>query len=234
MRWFIDKALEAEYLADAERRLAELGATPAALMEKPVSVSWMKSNAGWMATMIIAEPAIEVFYRLDQDPSFKSTGYSQTMHPQTGKPMPVTYVSFPFTGKPLKLWVKYMDRQGREMGPWDFVLDPGTEAARGDKDILEMTKTSWISFREFDGRTLIYFTHLMSWRGGISRIYYGLDKENPDREFKFPAHKGVGTADLTADVPVYMKVPSGVKFITVRLVYFDQTQSDVVRYTRSE
>ena len=162
MRWFIDKALEAEYLADAERRLAELGATPAALMEKPVSVSWMKSNAGWMATMIIAEPAIEVFYRLDQDPSFKSTGHSQIMHPQTGKPMPVTYVSFPFTGKPLKLWVKHLDRQGWEMGPWDFMLDPGAEEAPGDKDILEMTKASWISFREFDGRTLIYFTHLMS------------------------------------------------------------------------
>lgn len=37
VRWFIDKALVAEYLADGERQLAELGATPAALMEKPVS-----------------------------------------------------------------------------------------------------------------------------------------------------------------------------------------------------
>ena len=230
VRWFIDKALVAEYLADSERRLAELGATPAALMEKPVSVSWMKSNAGWTATMIIAEPAIEVFYRLDSDPSFKSTGLTQIMHSQTGKPMPVMFASFPFTGKPLKLWVKYKDRQGREMGPWAFVLDPGGEAGRGDKDILEMTKTSWISFREFDGKTLVYFTHLMSWRGGISRIYYGIDKETPDREFKFPPHKGAGTALITEDVPVYIEVPSGVKFVTVRVVYFDQTRSDVVTF----
>lgn len=234
VRWFIDKALVAEYLADAERRLTELGATPAALMEKPVSVNWMKSNAGWTATMMIAEPASEVFYRLDSEPSFKSTGHTQIMHPQTGKPMPVMFVSFPFTGKPLKLWVKYKDRQGREMGPWDFALDPDGEAGRGDKDILEMTKTSWVSFREFDGKTLVYFTHLMSWRGGINRIYYGVDKKNPDREFKFPPHKGAGTASITEDVPVYVEVPSGVKFVTVRVVYFDRTRSDVVTFAKSE
>jgi hypothetical protein len=234
VRWFIDKAMVAEYLADSEKRFAELGATPATLMEKPVSVSWMKSNAGWTATMIIAEPAIEVSYRLDSDRSFKSTGFTQITHPQTGKPMPVMFTSFPFTGKPLKLWVKYKDRQGREMGPWVFTLDPGGEAGRGDKDILEMTKTSWISLREFDGKTLVYFTHLMSWRGGISRIYYGVDKETPDKEFKFPPHKGAGTALITEDVPVYVEVPSGVKFVTVRVVYFDRTQSDVVTFAKSE
>lgn len=233
VRWFIDKTLVAEYLADAEKRIAELGVTPAALMEKPVSVNWMKSNAGWNATMIIAEPAIEVFYRMDSDRSFKSTGFTQIMHSQTGKPMPVMFVSFPFTGKPIVLWVKYKDRQGREMGPWAFELDPGSEAGRGDKNILEMTKTSWISFREFDGKTLVYFTHLMSWRGGISRIYYGVDKETPDIEFKFPPHKGSGTALITEDVPVYIEAPSGVKFITVRVVYFDQTKSDVITFLKS-
>jgi hypothetical protein len=130
--------------------------------------------------------------------------------------------------------VKYKDRQGREMGPWDFALDPGGEAGRGDKDILEMTKTNWVSFREFDGRTLVYFTHLMSWRGGVNRIYYGVDKENPDREFKFPPHKSAGTASITEDVPVYVEVPSGVRFVTVRVVYFDQTRSDVVTFAKSE
>ena len=169
VRWFIDKAMVAECLADSEKRLATLGATPAALMEKPVSVSWMKSNSGWTATMNIAEPAMEVFYRLDAEPSFKSTGFTQIIHSQTGKPMPVMFTSFPFTGKPLKLWVKYKDRQGREMGPWAFLLDPDREARRGDKDILEMTRTSWISFRDFNGEMLVYFTHLMSWRGGVGR-----------------------------------------------------------------
>jgi len=234
VRWFIDKAMVAEYLADSEKRFAELGATPTSLMEKPVSVNWMKSNAGWSATMIIAEPALEVFYRLDSESSFRSTGFTQIMHPQTGKPMPVMFTSFPFTGKPLKLWVKYKDRQGREMGPWAFLLDPGGESGRGDKGILEMTKTSWISFREFEGKTLVYFTHLMSWRGGISRIYYGVDKETPDKEFLFPLHKGAGTALITEDVPVYVEVPSGVKFVTVRVVYFDQTRSDVVTFAKSE
>jgi hypothetical protein len=198
----------------------------------PVSVNWMKSNAGWTATMIIADPAIDVFYRLNSDPSYKNTGHTRITHPQTGKPMPLMFVNFPFTNKPFKLWVKYTNRQGQEMGPWDFTLDPISESRSGDKDILEMTKTSWVALRDFDGRTLVYFTQLMSFRGGINRIFYGLDKEQPDTEFKFPPHTGMGVAGITEDVPVYIEVPSTVTFVTVRLEYFDQTQSEVVTFEK--
>lgn len=230
VRWFIDKALVAEYLADAEKRLAELGVNSGLQLEKPVSVGWMKSNSGWTATMMIAEPALEVLYRLNSEQQFKSTGYTQVMDSGTGKPMPLMFVMLQHTDKPLTLWVKYRDRKGRLMGPWDFTLDPGREAARGDKSIMEMTKPSWVSFREFNGETLLYFTHLMSWRGGISRIYYGLDREQPDTELKFPQHQGVGTARITEDVPTYIKIPYEVKFVTVRVVYYDQTESEVVRF----
>jgi hypothetical protein len=116
------------------------------------------------------------------------------------------------------------------MGPWDFTLDPGIETARGDKSIMEMTKPAWISLRDFNGETLLYFTQMMSWRGGISRIFYGLDKEQPDTELKFPPHQGIGTASISEDVPTYIKIPFKVKFVTVRVVYFDQTESEVVRF----
>jgi hypothetical protein len=47
VRWFIDKGLVAEYVADAEKRLAELGVNSGFQLEKPVNVTWMKSNSGW-------------------------------------------------------------------------------------------------------------------------------------------------------------------------------------------
>jgi hypothetical protein len=228
-RWFIDKALVAEYVADAEKRLAELGVAGLQL-EKPVTVNWSKSNVGWTASMMIAELPSEVLYRIDSEASFKSTGYTQVADPSTGKPIPLMFVMLPHTDKQVRLWVKYRDRTGRIMGPWDFTLDPGAEAARGDKSILEMTKPAWVSLRDFNGETLLYFTQLMSWRSGISRIFYGVNKDVPDTEFVFPLHRGVGTSQISEDVPTYIKLPYEVRFVTVQVTYFDQTQSDVVRF----
>jgi hypothetical protein len=230
VRWFIDKTVVAECLADAEKRLNELDATMGRQLEKPVSVNWSKSNSGWSANIVIAETATEILYRMDSEPDFKSTGHTQMLNPQTGRPMPMSFISLAHTDRQQRLWIKYRDSSGREMGPWDFTLNPGAEAARGDKVIMEMTKTSWVSLRQYNGETLLYFTHLMSWRGGLSKVFYGINREKPDTELVFPKHQGIGTARITDDVPMYIKIPEEVKFVTVRVIYFDRTESEVIRF----
>jgi hypothetical protein len=41
--------------------------------------------------------------------------------------------------------------------------------------ILEATRANWIAVREYEGRDLVYFTQVLSWRCGLSEIRYGLN-----------------------------------------------------------
>lgn len=38
------------------------------------------------------------------------------------------------------------------------------------RPILDMTRTSWIAVREYDGQDLLYVTQIASWRCGLNRL----------------------------------------------------------------
>lgn len=53
------------------------------------------------------------------------------------------------------------------------------------KPILTMTKGNWVAVREYDGHDLVYFTHLMSWRCGLSAMRYSLN-DGPLQVYDLP------------------------------------------------
>ncbi|MGB0750262.1 MAG: hypothetical protein ACPGO3_16100, partial [Magnetospiraceae bacterium] len=61
-------------------------------------------------------------------------------------------------------------------------------------------------------------------------IWWGINTETPNQRFSFPASDGLSYAGIGEDVPIFKKVPKGTRFVTVRLVFKDDTQSDVVRF----
>lgn len=46
--------------------------------------------------------------------------------------------------------------------------------------ILAATRAQWVALREYDGKDLVYFTQVLSWRCGLSEIRYGLNGAPPE------------------------------------------------------
>jgi hypothetical protein len=56
--------------------------------------------------------------------------------------------------------VRYVDVSGELQGPFPIKFDPEAALIHDQRKILDMTATSWLAFREFNG-LLVYYTHLI-------------------------------------------------------------------------
>ncbi len=233
LKWFIDKEMAAGWIADAEARLTLVNKTVASeVLENPVEMRWMHTNSGWMGSVIIAEPTLEIFWRKAGEGDFKSTGHTPMRHPTTGQPMPNMTITLPNNTPNTDIEVKYTNGSGVEMGPFTLPFNPGDSSMTESKYILEITKNSWVAFRDWDGKLLLYFSHLMTHRGILEKIEYGVNKDTPDTEFAFPAYDKPGNADIGTDVPIYTDIPMDSTYVTVQLTFKDGTKTEVVRFDR--
>ncbi|QQA44010.1 hypothetical protein [Pelagovum pacificum] len=105
------------------------------------------------------------------------------------------------------------------------------------RQILEMTKPQWIAVREYDGRDLLYFTQLLSWRCGLWDITYSVNG-GPDEVFPMePCHEGTATPNALTQVEdflPYATLPLGsVESVSVTITY-DDGGTDSASYERPQ
>jgi hypothetical protein len=229
-RYFLDKKEALKWIEAAEARWAKLSSTPERVLENPVTLTAQLSNGGWAVTFQVADFKVkELFYKLDGKGDFQSTGQLPIKNAQTGLPMVNTYVPLPnLPPGEHTIEVKYVDKNEKTNGPYMLKFSTADEELAQGKMILNMTAGSWLSFRDYNGKVLLYFTHLMSYRPVMKEIHYSLNSDKLDQTFKF---KPSETSEI-GDEPPYLTVPGDSQFATVQVTFKDGTTSTVQKVVR--
>lgn len=233
LRFFIDQELVEEWRTDASTRLSAIESQMSTeALDNPVTLNWMANNSGWNGNIQIAESAIDIKWNVKGTSSPQSVGMSGFTDPNTGRPTPKSFFSLPKSQKDSVIEIRYTDASEIERGPYEFVFTAQKESDDGNRRILEATSTSWLSFRDYDGSVLLYFTHLLSYRGALSKIEYGLNQESPNQTFDFPVWDKPGIAMLDGSFPMFLTVPENTTFATVRVTYKSDDSSPIIRFDR--
>ena len=231
-KYFLDKKEAQRWLTEADTRWAKLISTPERVLENPVTLTAQQSNSGWAVIFILTDfKAKELFYKLDGKGDFQSTGHLPMKNAQTGLPMINTHLPLPnLAPGEHTIEVKYVDKNEKTNGPYTLKFSTSDEQFAQGKMMLNSVSGSWLSFRDYDGKVLLYFTTLMSYRPIIKEVHYSLNSEALDQTFKFkPTEKMFEVGD-----DVLLTVPNNSQFASVQVTFKDGTKSTVQKVMRTQ
>jgi hypothetical protein len=188
--------------------------------------SFSRHNGGWTVVFSIADPTLGISWRVAGSGDFRETGFLDTLDPRTRKRMPNPAIELAADTPASTIEVRYVDAAGEMQGPFPIKFDPEAALIRDQRKILDMTATSWLSFREFNG-LLVYYTHLMVYRCAIRQVRIGIDSAVPDRVLSMPPCDARDPSVIPASATPYLKLAPTTQFISVELTYRDGSVSEI-------
>ena len=227
-----------EVAAKPAEPLQKLAALPPVQQLKPQNDSvnapiamFSRHNGGWTVVFSIADPTLGISWRLGDAGDFRETGFMDTLDPRTRKRMPNPSVELPADAPAAIIQVRYVDANGELQGPFPIRFDPEAALIRDQRKILDMTATSWLSYREFNG-LLVYYTHLMSYRCAIREVRFGIDSTVPDKVLKMPPCNPRDPSVIPHDATPYLKLAPQTRSVSVELTYRDGSVSEIKSFRR--
>jgi uncharacterized caspase-like protein len=190
-----------------------------------------RHNGGWTVVFSIADPTLGISWRMGEAGDFRETGFIDTLDPRTRKRMPNPSIELPADAPAATIQVRYVDTNGELQGPFPIRFDPEAALIRDQRKILDMTATSWLSFREFNG-LLVYYTHLMSYRCAIREVRVGIDSAVPDKVLKMPPCDPRDPSVIPHEATPYLKLAPQTKSVSVELTYRDGSVSEIKSFRR--
>jgi hypothetical protein len=217
-------------VAPPAARVAPPAADPGEPINGPIA-NFMRSNAGWSVTLSFIDPVTAISWRLGESGPFKETDFLDSFDPRTRKRMPNPTFELDGGTPAATIYVRYADMRGDWVGPFPIKFDPMAALERSQRKILEMTASSWLAFRDFNG-LLLYYTHLVTYRCALREVRIGIDSALPDRLLTMPPCDPKSPHDVPSNLNPYMKLPTSVKSVSVELTYRDGTRSEVKTFRR--
>ncbi len=190
-----------------------------------------RHNGGWTVVFSIADPTLGISWRIGDTGEFRETGFIDTLDPRTRKRMPNPSIELAADAPAATIQVRYVDASGELQGPFPIKFDPEAALIRDQRKILDMTATSWLSFREFNG-LLVYYTHLMSYRCAIREARIGIDTAVPDKVLKMPPCDPRDPGVIPHEAQPYLKLAPSTQFVSVELTYRDGSISEIKSFRR--
>jgi hypothetical protein len=248
---YFDQMVDDVFLNGAVARAQPETAKPAEVPQKvaalpPVSVPRMapsndsinapiamfsRHNGGWTVVFSIADPTLGISWRIGETSEFRETGFIDTLDPRTRKRMPNPAIELAADAPAATIQVRYVDALGELQGPFPIKFDPEAALIRDQRKILDMTATSWLAFREFNG-LLVYYSHLMSYRCAIREARIGIDTAVPDKVLKMPPCDPRDPSVIPHEAQPYLKLAPSTQFVSVELTYRDGSISEIKSFRR--
>jgi Caspase domain len=204
--------------------------TPNDSVNAPIAM-FSRHNGGWTVVFSIVDPTLGISWRMGDVGEFRETGFLDTLDPRTRKRTPNPSIELAAEAPAATIQVRYVDASGELQGPFPIRFDPEAALIHDQRKILDMTATSWLSFREFNG-LLVYYTQLMSYRCAIREARVGIDTAVPDKVLKMPPCDPRDPSVIPGGAVPYLKLPSATKSVSVELTYRDGSVSEIKSFRR--
>ncbi|WP_234713392.1 caspase family protein [Rhodopseudomonas palustris] len=209
--------------------VAPLKPPAAEALNAPIA-SFSRHNGGWTVSFSIADPALGISWRIGEG-AFRETGFIDALDPRTRKRMPNPSIQLPADAPAGTIELRYIDAQGEMQGPFPIKFEPEAALLRDQRKILDMTATSWLSFRQFNG-LLVYYTHLLSYRCAIREVRIGIDSAVPDKVLTMPACDMRDPVAIPSSAQPYLKLAPNVTSVSVELTYRDGSVSEIKTFRK--
>jgi hypothetical protein len=193
--------------------------------------SFSRHNGGWTVVFSIADPTLGISWRLGENGDFRETGFIDALDPRTRKRIPNSSIQMDADTPSQTLYVRYVDTNGDLKGPFPIRFDPEAALLRDQRKILDMTASSWLAFREFNG-LMVYYTHLVSYRCAIRQVRIGIDTTVPDKVIQLPPCDMRDPVAIPSNSSPYMKLPPNTKSVSVELTFKDGSLSELRNFRR--
>jgi len=194
--------------------------------------SFSRHNGGWTIVFSFADPALAISWRKAGGAGdFKDTGFMDALDPRTRKRIPNPSIELDADAPAQTIEVRYVDSNGDMQGPFPIKFDPAQALFRDQRKILDMTASSWLAFRDFNG-LLLYYTHLVSYRCAIKQMRIGIDSSVPDKVIQLPACDMRDPVAIPDKAQVLMKLPPQTQSVSVELTYLDGSLSEIKTFRR--